>query len=271
MHDIHCHLLPGLDDGPTTWDESLAMARLAVESGTQTVIVTPHQLGTYRDNSGNTIRQKTMELRQRLNASQIPLKVLPGGDVRIEPELASALRNDHVLTLGDHGRHVLLELPHELYFPLEPLLQQLARQQLVGILSHPERNLGILAAPECLAGLVKAGCLMQLTAGSFLGNFGRASQVMSERMLREGLVHFVASDGHGMGSRRPCLAQAFQRVTELSDLPTAIRLFVSNPSLVCDGQQVPCAAIPPPPTVHRFSLHWLQQKLRRSGTPALRP
>jgi protein-tyrosine phosphatase len=236
--DIHCHLLPGIDDGAKSWDESLAMARLAVEDGTATIIATPHQLGNFGQNEGDTIRRLAGELQARLEQARIPLAVLPGADVRIEPEMIERLTRGDVLTLGDHRRHVLLELPHELYLPLEPVLEQLSRSRMTGILSHPERNQGILRRPELLAPLVEIGCLLQITAGSLCGTFGPESQQLCERLLAEGLVHFVASDGHGPRSRRPLMRRAFDRVVELVGETTAIDLCNRNPGCVAAGQAV---------------------------------
>ena len=173
------------------------MARLAVNEGTKTIIATPHQLGSFGHNRGDEIRRLVAELQLRLDDEQVPLKVLPGADVRIEPGMIERIIDGGVLTLGDHSRHVLLELPHELYFPIQSVLDELARRKLVGVLSHPERNAGILRQPDVLAPLAAAGCLMQLMAGSLCGSFGPICQEFVEWMLEEGLVHFVASDGHG--------------------------------------------------------------------------
>jgi protein-tyrosine phosphatase len=236
--DIHCHMLPGIDDGAKDWDESLAMARLAVEDGIETVITTPHQLGAFRHNNGDLIRDRTQELQARLTASGVPLTVLSGADVRIESDLIEQLVRGDVLSLADHRRHVLLELPHELYLPLEPLLERLSRQGIVGILSHPERNAGILRRPDVLPSLVDAGCLLQITAGSLCGTFGSACQQLAEWILAEGLAHFIATDAHGSSSRRPLLRRAFQRVVELAGDDTAIDLCRRNSALVASGRSV---------------------------------
>jgi protein-tyrosine phosphatase len=236
--DIHCHLLPGVDDGAKDVEESLAMAWMAVADDTATIIATPHQLGNFGQNLGDDIRARVNDLRQLLRDADVPLNVLPGADVRIEPGMVDALLRRDVLTLGDHGRHVLLELPHELYLPLEPLLDELRRRKIVGVFSHPERNHGVLRRPGVLAPLVDAGCLMQITAGSLCGTFGTPSQRLCEMMLREGLVHFVASDGHGPRSRRPLLRKAFERVDELTDETTASDLCSVNPGKVAAGEPV---------------------------------
>lgn len=239
MVDIHCHMIPGIDDGASDLDVSLEMARMAVNDGIGTVICTPHQLGNFQNNSGEKIRQATQQFQTALQEARIPLRVLPGGDVRIETEMLARLKAGSVMSLADHRKHVLLELPHELYFPLEPVLKNLKSAGMVGILSHPERNRGILQNPDVLPQLVENGCLMQITAGSLLGSMGQPCQELSQWMLGEGLVHFVASDAHGVKSRRPLLNRAFTEVARLTDEPTAQDLFVRHPACVAIGRDVP--------------------------------
>jgi protein-tyrosine phosphatase len=236
--DIHCHLIPGIDDGAKNWDETLAMARMAVADGIGTIVVTPHQLGSFSHNQAATIRARTTELQTFLEEHQIPLRVLAGADVRIEANLAARIVRGEVLSLADQRRHVLLELPHELYVPLDRLLADLAGVGLVGILSHPERNLGILAQASVVQSLTAAGCLMQVTAGSLLGGFGSASQKLSDRLIQQGLVHFISTDAHGPKSRCPSMRQAFDRVVELAGWETALDLCCRNPAAVAAGQNV---------------------------------
>ena len=237
--DIHCHLLPGIDDGAADWETTLGMAQMAVADGMRTMIVTPHQLGNFVQNRGDDIRARTVQLQQVLDQHGIALNVMPGGDVRIEDGMLEGLVSGEVMSLGDLRRHVLLELPHELYFPLEGVLAALVRQGMTGILSHPERNRGLLREPDLLPGLVDGGCLMQVTAGSLMGTFGSASQALAEWMLGEGLVHFIATDAHGTKSRRPLMRRAFDRVVELTDESTAVDLCCNHPALVASGEGVP--------------------------------
>jgi len=236
--DIHCHILPGLDDGASTREEALAMARLAVSDGIATVIATPHQLGNYGENRGAGIREACHEFQSLLDAHGIPLRVLPGADVRIEPDLVRKVRDGDVLTLADQGRYVLLELPHELYFPLDRLLSQLGEAGLIGILSHPERNLGILSQPGVLEPLHEAGCLFQITAGSLVGTFGPAIRTFSEGLVRRGLVHFVATDAHGSRSRRPLIGRAHRRVASIAGDNAAAAVCCTNPARIVDDRIV---------------------------------
>ncbi|MHB8902655.1 MAG: tyrosine-protein phosphatase [Thermoguttaceae bacterium] len=236
--DIHCHMLPGLDDGAVNLGVSLAMAEMAAADGIATVVVTPHQLGNYSRNRGATVRAYVERFQRELDQRRIPLRVLPGADVRIEPDMIAGLQAGDVISLADRRRHVLLELPHELYVPLEGLLKSLRAVGMVGVLSHPERNEGILRDPHVAVDLVEAGCLMQVTAGSFVGSFGPDVEQFAEWMLEEGLVHFVATDAHGTTSRRPLMSPAFFRVAELAGQRRAEELCCLNPAAVATGRQV---------------------------------
>ena len=120
--DIHCHMLPGLDDGAVNLGVSLAMAEMAVADGIRTVIATPHQLGNYSRNRGETIRAYVSRFQRELDDRGIPIRVLSGADIRIEPDMIQGVLAGDVVSLADRRRHVLLELPHELYMPLGGLL-----------------------------------------------------------------------------------------------------------------------------------------------------
>ena len=236
--DVHCHMLPGIDDGADSWEQSLEMARMASGDGTRMVIVTPHQLGNFAHNHGDMIRERTTQFQDALNQHEIPLNVLPGADVRIEPDMIRGLHSGEVLSLADRKKHVLLELPHELYFPLEGIISDLAANGMVGILSHPERNQGILKNPDVLLPLVERGCVMQITAGSLLGSMGPACEQFCHWMIERDIVHIMATDAHGTKSRRPLMRRAFDRLAELSSKDVAVQACCTNPSVVADGGSI---------------------------------
>jgi protein-tyrosine phosphatase len=254
--DIHCHLLPEIDDGSSSLPESLAMARMAVADGVETVVVTPHQLGSFGKNRGDEIRRRTRELQTALEQAAIPLKLLPGADVRIEDSMLERIRSGDVLSLGDRGKHVLLELPHELYFPMEPVLEGLRSMGMVGVLSHPERNEGILRDPRIAARLVDLGCLMQVTTGSLTGTFGPDCQTMAEGMLAEGLVHFIATDAHGIHRRRPRFLSAFDRVADLVGADVGEMICCELPAAVAAGVETPVGRLP----ARRPRRRWFQRQ-----------
>ena len=244
--DIHCHLLPAIDDGASSWEQSLEMARIAIRESIFAIVATPHQLGAYVHNDAQMIRARTVELQQLLDQQGLPLRVLPGADVRIEETMLQQILSGEVLTLGDHGKHVLLELPHEIYFDIDPLLTSLTQAGITGILSHPERNSGLLRRRKPVESLVNQGCLMQVTAGSLEGRFGPPCQKMAEWMIQQGLVHFISTDAHGSTSRRPLMKAAFDRVVELTDLETAVDLCCRNPGSVSRGEPVVTGHRPAP-------------------------
>ena len=236
--DIHCHLLPNMDDGPDDWQESLAMAKIAVDDGVSAIIATPHQSGNYPANTAVKIRAQLAQFQQLLRLHQINLRVLPGADVRIEPDLPRKILADKILTLADRRRYVLLELPHEVYLPLDRVLAELRAAGMMGILSHPERNRGILNQPDILWKLIREGCLFQVTAGSLLGRFGSHVKKFTEKMINQKMVHFIATDAHGIKSRRPVLSDAFNRVMQIAGSETAIELCCSNNACVISGQPI---------------------------------
>jgi protein-tyrosine phosphatase len=236
--DLHCHLLPGIDDGPKNWESSLAMARLALAEGVRTIVATPHQLGRYEGNSRDQILELTAAAQERLHNAGLPLTVLPGADVRIQEDLPHLVRERRVLTLADRRAHLLVELPHEQILPLGNLIHQLHRQGVDCILSHPERNDDLQQNPELLRPWVQQGCLVQVTAGSITGHFGPAARDLSRWLFRENMVHFVATDAHDVTHRPPSLRQAYKTVCRWAGLPQAQRVFVHNPHAVILGNSV---------------------------------
>lgn len=238
MVDIHCHVLPELDDGAATWDEALAMARLAAADGIATVIATPHQLGCYADNRARQILAQVNRLQGLLDEQGVRLRVLPGGDVRVEPEIIAKVRSGDVLTLADRGRHVLVELPHEVCLPLERLLADLSTAGLTAILSHPERNAALMAQAGAVRSLIEAGCLIQITGASLTGTFGVRARGAAESLVQQGLVHFVASDAHSPRARPPILSRAFERVVALAGRELAVEVCCTNPAGVVAGAAI---------------------------------
>ena len=214
------------------------MARMAVAEGMTTVVCTPHQAGAFSDNRGSAIRSAVDALRNELAREGIPLEILPGGDVRIESELVKDLISGEILSLGDHRRHVLLELPHELYFPLEGLHAELMAEGITGILSHPERNRGIIKNPDVMWDVIEAGGLLQITAASLTGSFGLSCQEIAELAVDEGLIHFIASDAHDTEHRPFGMREAYDTICDMGGEKLADLVCCENPSRVFEGDDV---------------------------------
>jgi protein-tyrosine phosphatase len=207
MIDLHCHILPGLDDGASDFSVSASMAKAFVADGVSVVACTPHILPGLYPNSGPQIRQATAQLQQYLDREGIPLRLVTGADNHITPSFVTELKSGHLLSLAD-TRYVLVEPPHHVAPPrLEELFFSLLVAGYVPILTHPERLTWVQSHYEVIQRLVHAGTWMQVTAGSLSGVFGRNARYWGERMLDEGSVHILATDAHDVNRRPPNLSQ----------------------------------------------------------------
>lgn len=207
MFDLHCHILPGLDDGAADLSVSIEMAKAFVADGVTVVACTPHILPGLYHNSGPQIREATANLQQVLNREGISLKLVPGADNHITPSFVKELRSGHLLSLAD-SRYVLVEPPHHVAPPrLEELFFELLVSGYVPILTHPERLTWINSHYRMIQRLVRSGAWMQVTAGSLAGAFGRNARYWAERMIDEGYTHILATDAHDVGRRPPNLSE----------------------------------------------------------------
>jgi len=230
--DIHCHVLPGIDDGPPTPGDSVELCKALAADGITTVIATPHQLGRYdRSNSGSAVRAAVMTLREALAREGVPLKVTAGADVRVDERIVSLVASGEVLTL-DGGSYMLLELPHETYIDPAPLIRLLATRGVRSIVTHPERHDTVRKNPDLVGPWLKAGALLQLTAGSLIGSFGSKAEEAAWRWLGAGHAAFVATDAHDVDRRPPCMTQAIEAIERRLGVAMARRVCVENPARV---------------------------------------
>ena len=206
MIDIHVHILPGMDDGPSTREEALEMARIAVANGIGVIVATPHCLNGVYINWRKEILAGCAEFNAQLKKHDIPLKVLPGSEVRLSPEIIDALKSGRLMTMNDKGRHITLELPDQ-FVPSATInfINRLKSRGITPIISHPERNLAIQHNVELLSDIIAAGALSQITARSLTGGFGEGAKRSCQEIIDQQLVHFMASDAHSPKNRPPLL------------------------------------------------------------------
>jgi len=237
--DIHSHLLPALDDGPATMGDSLRMCELYHAQGVRTVVATPHMCDPRYDVTAEAVRLGARQVSEACRERGIDLKVLPGADVRLQPELLEDLDAGNVLTVADGGRYLLLELPLQVVPRIGDLLFQLAVRHVTPILTHPERNMELSRKPARLAELVERGCLVQITAVSLLGGLGRLARRAAERFVKSGLAHVAASDAHSpKGSRRPQFEPVVERLLRLVGEERTFELLCANPERIVRGVPV---------------------------------
>ncbi len=208
MIDLHCHLLPGIDDGAPDLATSLAMARLAVADGITTIACTPHIYPGLYENTAAGIRVAIRALQARLDQAGIALRLVDGADIHLAPDLLAGLRADRLPTLN-RTRYLLLEPPHHVAPPrFEEQVFNLLANGYVPLITHPERLTWIEDNYPIFLRLARAGAWLQLTAGSLTGRFGRRPKYWSQRLIDEGPVHVIASDAHSVQRRPPLLAEA---------------------------------------------------------------
>jgi protein-tyrosine phosphatase len=252
MVDIHCHLLPGLDDGPETMDESVAMAELALADGVTHIIATPHANNEYAYDPARNLRLRdelSARLRGRLNLST-------GCDFHMNYENLEAVQVDPAKFTLNQKDYLLVEFADFSLPPfLDEALRRLQQRGLKLIVTHPERNPLVRASPERLFGWVRSGCYVQVTALSLLGRFGGRARHAALDYLDRNWVHFVASDGHNSRRRPPCLQSAYDAVAARRGREVAATLLIDNPLAALEGRplpQVPEPEAPPAAPRRRF-------------------
>jgi protein-tyrosine phosphatase len=238
MVDVHCHILPGLDDGPEKIEVSVAMAESAISDGITHVVATPHCNNDYPFDYARVQRlreQLQTEIGGRLNLAT-------GCDLHVNPENLEALRADASQFCINQHDYLLVEF-NEISIPpsMDDTLHALQLKGLRPIITHPERNAILRRQPERLARWVRLGCFAQVTAGSLTGSFGERAQKDSLRWIAKGLVHFVASDAHNTERRPLRLRAAYDGVSKQFGEEKARALFLENPLAAFEGRDLPYA------------------------------
>jgi protein-tyrosine phosphatase len=242
MIDLHSHILPGLDDGARTLEESHEMARVAVAEGVTVIAATPHVRADF-PTSAEEMEGAVAELRGHLAANDVEIDVLPGGEVDLEWLSTMSDDDRKRFTLGQTGGHLLVEVPLVGWpLSLETQVFELRSSGITPLLAHPERNPEVQSNPALLERLTRTGALVQVTAASLDGRLGRRASRTCRRLLELGHVHVLASDAHAPDVRRGGLAQA---VRALRDEGLARYLTWEVPAAIVAGEPVPIRTVEP--------------------------
>jgi protein-tyrosine phosphatase len=270
MIDLHCHMLPGIDDGARDLQVSLAMARIAVDDGIRTSACTPHIYPGLYLNTADGIRQHAADLREHLRSEGIALEIAEGADIQMVTELVEELRTGTFPTLAG-SRYFLFEPPHHTVPARfsESLFDALSSGY-VPVITHPERLTWL--SNEYYPWLVDAvdrGAWIQVTAGALTGRFGRRARYWGERLLDDGLVHLLATDAHDVVRRPPLLAEGREAAATWVGGEEAQRLVETRPQAILQDED-PAAFPPPALTVHDSPQvqpglrgHWLSRLFSR--------
>jgi protein-tyrosine phosphatase len=213
--DIHCHILPFIDDGPRDWDESIRMAMIAVNNGIHTVIATPHHGNGRYVNPAGKIQEQVALLNTKLQERNIPLTILPGQEFFLHADYQKEYEGGNLQTLGGSSC-LLVELPTKevpIYF--DEFIQYMHRSSIQIVVAHPERYAIFIQKPRKLAEWVDKGIMTQITAASLLGIHGRKIQKTAIEICKLNLAHFIASDAHNTVTRGFLLRESYYLLSEV--------------------------------------------------------
>ena len=253
MVDIHSHILPQVDDGARSLDESIEMCRTSAEDGVTVMVATPHAHdGMHKTHDPQFLRGKVDELNRRLGGKP---RILLGCELRFTHELVKQLCETGSAPTIAGGPYALVEFPHAVVpSGSEHPLFDLMTNQITPIIAHPERNIMLMNEPERFYELVSLGVLGQMDTGSITGQFGKPVQRAARVMLENGLIHFIASDCHNTRNRLPGMSAAVARAADIVGEKYARAMAQDNPAAVVEGKPIPTR---PAATLPRKTKKWL--------------
>ncbi|NIA06552.1 MAG: tyrosine protein phosphatase [Actinobacteria bacterium] len=247
MVDVHCHILPELDDGPKTMEEALRMCALAAEDGISTIVATPHMLNGIYNVKPSDIFSAVNRLNDSCRAAGLAVEIIPGADIYIDRDLPGLLADGQLMTIANRSGHIMLELPEEsVPDHLDALLFDLQLAGVTPVISHPERNYAIQQDIHLLYKIVDGGNLTQITAGALTGQFGSTVQKVALQITKAGLAHLIASDAHDTQRRIPQLSRARKVVEQLLSPEQADLMTAGRARSIIDGKYVPIPEVEPP-------------------------
>jgi protein-tyrosine phosphatase len=260
--DLHCHILPGVDDGAIDLPDSLEMVRAAVEQGCRAVVATSHLGESLFDTSPELLQAEYARLVDAVASERIPLEIFPGAENFLGREDA-VLFAERAVALGRAGRYVLFDFSMREHPPaIEAAIEALHARGRRAIIAHPERNLELMDDPAPITDWIARGALMQINAASLLGLLGRDAQEMAAYLLAGGACHVLASDAHDRSRRPFCLGDGRKAAAEFVGEAEAARLCEENPWKIIRGEDVTTA---PPSLTSRSKGARLLRKLRNLG------
>jgi protein-tyrosine phosphatase len=238
MIDLHCHFLPGIDDGAQTLADGLAMARAAAADGITYSVMTPHINPGRYENTRSTIERAFKDFRLALRKARVPLHIGMAAEVRLSSDIVALLSQNEVPFLGelDGYRIMLLEFPHTHITPgADKLVERLLKHGIRPLIAHPERNQDVIRDLSKIEPFVEMGCFLQITAGALVGLFGRAPQRRALQLLEFDVFKILASDAHNLDGRRPALREGMEAAARVVGAQAAHDLVNRNPRMILRG------------------------------------
>jgi len=239
MIDSHSHILPGMDDGSKNMAETLGMVRQLHEAGFKTLIATPHVLEGRDFLSPTEILTTTEQVRKCVAEAGIPVEILPGAENYIFPDLVKWVRAGKLLTLGNTGKHILIEFPLlEIPHYTDQVFFELQVQGVTPVLAHPERYRGLSDQPERILDWARKGILLQLDLRSLSGHYGPQARQLAEIMLSSDLIHVIGSDAHHVSGSESTYLEGLQGIKKITGETRYQELTRLNPQTVLEGNRL---------------------------------
>ncbi|HHW57024.1 MAG TPA: capsular biosynthesis protein [Clostridia bacterium] len=239
MVDIHCHILPNLDDGSESVDISKEMALIAVEDGIKSIVATPHYIEYEHEVSKKAILKSCQELNQLLIQNGINLKILPGCEAFISPTLVESYKKGEIMSINDMGKYILIELPVTNYPEyVEDVIFDFKVIGVIPIIAHIERYSYVRGDFEVIYRLINKGALMQVNSTSIIGLFGDKLKNKAIELVKHNMVHFIASDAHTTRGRSPRIARAFEILKKERIKDTYIDYLIANSQKIIYGEDI---------------------------------
>lgn len=236
--DLHCHMLPGVDDGAKDLPFALDMARAAVDEGISHILLTPHHMDGDYTNHKKDVLARVSTFQEEITMARIPLTVFPGQEVHLTGELLKAIDQDDILYMDEGGRYLLLELPHSgVPEYTENIIFELRTRGIIPVIAHPERNHGFQKNPDKLYDIIQMGCLTQLTSSSYLGIFGKNVEKLTSQIIDSGMGFVFASDAHNFKGRRFVMKEAFEKLMKEKGLNVSQK-FNRNAKAIINGEEI---------------------------------
>lgn len=236
MIDIHCHILPHLDDGPKNIEESIKMCRIAVDDGIKNIVATPHTMNGIYINNRQTINKAVQDLNLILLDNHINLAIISGAEVHVNYNIMDLLNQGTAMTINDNKRYLMLEFPVLTIPPrIKDQIFELKLEGITPIFSHPERNVAIQDNINLIYDLIKQGGIIQITAMSLTGEFGPTPKKCAQKMLDLNLAHIIASDAHSANIRTPRLTEAIEIASEIVGDQYAKNMVINFPEAIING------------------------------------
>jgi protein-tyrosine phosphatase len=251
--DTHCHLLAGLDDGPQSDDEAFSMCEDALREGIQMVAALAHQNPHYPQVSPERIRTATSALATRLRAEQTALTVFPCAEIMVRPDLDAAWQRGDLLSIGDRGKSLLVEMPHREFVDLRETAERLKPDGVRVVVAHAERYPELLHTPGLVEEWIESGCVVQASSAGVTESRRRCDLRALKKWVQRGIVHLLGSDGHDLDRRPVRMAAAYRQIAQWAGEPTADRICSTNGMALLQGLPL---RIPPPRPAGWLARFW---------------